>query len=196
MNYLALGDSYTIGEGVQPEERWPSLLADLLTKEEVYIKGVDIVATTGWTTGELRHDLTFAPPEPIYDICSLCIGVNNQYRGLSIRNYAVEFEALLSMAIRFAQGHVHRTCVVSIPDWGVSPFADGKDRTSIARQIDEFNKVNKAIAGQHGAPYVDITPLTRTLTQDHYFTEDGLHPSVAAYRLWVEEIRATWSLEC
>ena len=185
MKYLALGDSYTIGEGVQPDKRWPTILASAL---DLSIDDEHIIATTGWTTGELINALSTIKPEPVYDVCSLLIGVNNQYRGLTIEEYANEFEALLSSAIHFTQERPQHTLVVSIPDWGVSPFANGQDREAIATQIDEFNKVNKSIADEKGVHYADITHLSRTLTQEEYFAEDGLHPSGIAYELWVEEI--------
>lgn len=185
MKYLALGDSYTIGEGVKTAERWPIMLAHALGLPE---DDVDIIATTGWTTGELIDALTATRPEPVYGVCSLLIGVNNQYRGLDLDEYAKEFKTLLSSALLLAQGHTQRTFVVSIPDWGVSPFAEQQDREAIAQQIDAFNRTNRALTLEEGIPYADITPLSRSLSQKQYFAKDGLHPSGAAYTLWVEEI--------
>ena len=190
MKYLALGDSYTIGEGVQPEESWPLILAQSFGIPQ---NNVTIVATTGWTAQELIDGLATVHLKPDYELCSLLIGVNNQYRGLSLDEYTKEFNTLVSKAIHFVQGQIHRIFVVSIPDWGVSPFAEGKDRTAIASQVDAFNAANKTLAAQRGVSYIDITPLSRSLTEDHYFTSDGLHPSGEAYTLWVEEITRTFS---
>jgi phospholipase/lecithinase/hemolysin len=175
--YLALGDSYTIGESVPPAENFPNR----------------IIAKTGWTTDELETGIVAAntaqPLRSSYDFVSLLIGVNNQYRGRSVDNYKPEFEALLLKAISYAGGKTDRVVVVSIPDWGVTPFANGRDRAQIAREIDAYNAANKEIALRLKTHYIDITPWTREAATDNsLLAADGLHPSGKEYKRWAEHI--------
>ena len=185
--FLALGDSYTIGEGVAPEERWPVQLAAALRHQGATIANPEIVAKTGWTTDELVAAIDSADPRGRYDLVSLLIGVNNQYRGLPLDDYGWQFAELLGRAIAFGGGEPSRVLVLSIPDWGVTPFAEGRDRGTIAVGIDAFNAINRAEALRGGARYVDITPASRrTRTDRSLVGEDGLHPSAEMYRLWAE----------
>ncbi|HYH79705.1 MAG TPA: SGNH/GDSL hydrolase family protein [Longimicrobium sp.] len=184
LRYLALGDSYTIGEGVEPAERWPVLLSAMLRARGVDVADPEIVARTGWTTDELSAGIDAAAPAGPYALVSLLIGVNNQYRGLSVDGYRTEFRGLLQRAIAFAGGDAARVVVVSIPDWGVTAFAAGRDRAQIAREIEIYNAANREVARELGARWVDVAPTSRRM-QDAV-VDDGLHPSGAQYREWAE----------
>lgn len=185
MRFLALGDSYTIGESVQPVERWPVQLAALLRKEGIAIDEPHIIATTGWTTDELSAGIDRAAPRGAFDLVSLLIGVNNQYRGRDLGEYQAQFETLLERAIKLAGGQARRVLVLSIPDWGVTPFAGGGDRAAIGRAIDEFNAANAGAARRSGAHYVDVTPISRQAAADAaLIAGDGLHPSRKMYAEW------------
>lgn len=187
IRYLALGDSYTIGESVDRSARWPEVLADRLEEEGLPPVEVEIVARTGWTTGELDAAITAADPEGPFDIVTLLVGVNNQFRGLDLEAYRAEFIALLERAIGFAGADPGRVIVVSIPDWGVTPFAAAYDSEQIAAEIDAFNTAAREEAAGTGAHWVDITPISRS-DRDDLVASDGLHPSAEQYRLWVEEV--------
>lgn len=183
--FLALGDSYTIGEGVGAAHRWPSQLAALLRAEGLAVEAAEIVARTGWTTAELAAGIDAASPEGPYDLVSLQIGVNNQYRGLALADYRAELAALLERAIGLAGGDPGRVVVLSIPDWGITPFAASYDRSRIAAEIDAFNEVARAEAESRGAVFVDVTPLFRLAADDPgLLVGDGLHPSGAMYAEW------------
>jgi lysophospholipase L1-like esterase len=184
LRYLALGDSYTIGEGVAAEERWPARLAAMLRGRGLDVAGPEIVATTGWTTDELGAGIDAAAPRGPYALVSLLIGVNNQYRGLSADAYREEFHALLRRAISFAGGEAGRVVVLSIPDWSVTPFAADRDPARIAGEIDAFNAINRDAARELGARWVDVTPTSRRMPEA--LAGDGLHPSGAQYRAWAE----------
>jgi lysophospholipase L1-like esterase len=190
-SYLALGDSYTIGEGVAAPERWPNQLADMLRKNGVEVAEPDIVAKTGWTTDELSAAMdahTFSPP---YRLVTLLIGVNNQYRGRDIDNYRAEFRTLLERAIDLAGGNPKKVVVVSIPDWGVTRFGreSGRDTAEIARQLDAYNAANAQIAKMLHCGYVDITAISRQAgNQAAMLVSDGLHPSGKMYTRWAEQI--------
>lgn len=196
--FLALGDSYTIGESVEPSGRWPVQLAQMLKSEGIAVDDPQIIATTGWTTDELAKGIQQASPTGPYDLVSLLIGVNNQYRGRSVDGYREEFRALLLQAIAFAGGNVDRMVVLSIPDWGVTPFAEGRDREKIAREIDSFNSVNREEAAKLGVAYVDVTPVSRAAENDPaLLAADGLHPSGVMYHEWARLVlpRATGQLK-
>lgn len=187
--YLALGDSYTIGESVQEEERYPMQLADSLRKNDVDVAEVKIVARTGWTTDELTTALARENlQEGDYNLVSLLIGVNNQYRGYSLVEYQSAFTDLLNQAVAYAGGHKDRVFVVSIPDWGVTPYGriyGNPERT--AEEIDRFNDVNFSITEAKGIRYFDITPISREALDDRSLVaSDGLHPSGKMYTRWVE----------
>lgn len=186
MRFLALGDSYTIGESVTEAERWPNQLADRLKAEGLAVE-VTIIARTGWTTDELDAAIDQANPQGPYELVSLLIGVNNQYRGRDADEYRLEFRQLLERAITFAGGEPGRVIVLSIPDWGVTPFASGRDRAQIAQEIDTYNAINKTEAEMAGVAYVDVTPVSRQATFDpDLIATDGLHPSGKMYAEWAE----------
>lgn len=182
--YLALGDSYTIGEGVEPAARWPVQLARALREAGIGLRDPRIIATTGWTTDELSSAIDEAEPLGHWDLVTLAIGVNNQYRNRSLVEYRTEFRELLERAIGFARERADRVMVLSIPDWGVTPFAkeEATDRGDIGAEIDAFNAIAREVCGEHGVAFVDITPASRTdATQ---VAEDGLHPSAPMYTTW------------
>jgi lysophospholipase L1-like esterase len=184
--FLALGDSYTIGESVAVADRWPTQLAVQLRKDGVEMADPEIIAKTGWTTDELSSAIDAAKPKGPYALVTLLIGVNNQYRGRDAEQYRKEFVTLLHRAIAFAAGDPKRVVVVSIPDWGVTPFAANRDRAKIGAEIDHFNAINAEETKRAGARYADITPVSRhdaTLV-----APDGLHPSAKMYASWVSVI--------
>jgi lysophospholipase L1-like esterase len=188
MKYLALGDSYTIGESVTEAERWPNQLVDSLIKRGWHIDKPTIIATTGWRTDNLKNAMNIAKLNAEYDLVSLLIGVNNQYQGKSSKEYAYEFEDLLKTAIHLAKGKKDRVFVVSIPDYGYTPFGKPKQE-AITKAIDEFNEVNARIAYKHGVQYFDITETSRDGLKDpSLIAADGLHPSGKMYSYWVELI--------
>jgi lysophospholipase L1-like esterase len=183
---LALGDSYTIGEGVAADDRWPMQLAAVLRARGLSVAAPTVVARTGWTTDELSAGIDDARLRGAFDLVTLLIGVNNQFRGRGADEYRVQFRALLARAIGFAGGHANHVIVVSIPDWGATPFADGRDRARIAFDIDAFNAVNRDESARVGAQYVDVTPISRRATDEHdLIGADRLHPSPRMYDAWV-----------
>lgn len=186
LRYLALGDSYTIGENVEEAERFPNQLAALLADEGFRVE-VKIIARTGWTTDELWQGIQKEDITPPYDMVSLLIGVNNQYRGRNIEEYREGFIFLLNKAIEYAGGDVKRVIVFSIPDWGVTPFAAGRNTTQIASEIDAFNQVNLEESQKAGAHYVDVTAVSRKAEEDPTLVAgDGLHPSGKMYSEWAK----------
>ncbi|WP_462319547.1 GDSL-type esterase/lipase family protein [Marinilabilia sp.] len=187
LRFLALGDSYTIGESVSESERWPVQLGQALQYRGVNVQEVRIIAQTGWRTDNLQNAISGATFTTDYDLVSLLIGVNNQYQGGSISTYETEFEELLQTAIDLAGGDKSKVMVVSIPDYAFTPFGDGSN--SISREIDEFNAVNRAIANQYNIAYHNITPISRRgLKEPELVADDGLHPSGEMYALWVYQI--------
>ncbi|NUS39876.1 MAG: SGNH/GDSL hydrolase family protein [Lysobacter sp.] len=185
--YLALGDSYTIGEGVPEEGRWPVQLARMLRKGGIPLADPRIIATTGWTTDELAAALDAAEPLGAWDFVSLLVGVNNQYRGRPAEEYARGFGALLLRAIAYAGRRPARVVVLSIPDWGVTPFAaaQGRDARRIADELDAFNAAARALCKLHGVAFVDVTGVSRALgAAPSMLADDGLHPSAAMYAEW------------
>jgi lysophospholipase L1-like esterase len=186
MRYLALGDSYSIGEGVPEAGRWPVQLAVRLRREGVALDDPAIIATTGWTTDELSAAMDAASFTPPYELVSLLIGVNNQYRGRSADEYRDEFRRLLERAVALAGDRSGRVLVLSIPDWGVTPFAhgSGRDVLRIASELDSYNAIAREEAERRGAQFVDITGISRQ--HPALLADDGLHPSAAQYALWTE----------
>ncbi|MEP6844703.1 MAG: SGNH/GDSL hydrolase family protein [Panacibacter sp.] len=190
-SFLALGDSYTIGEAVPLHESFPYQTVQLLRKANLHFHAPEIVAKTGWTTSELAEHILHAKLNEHYDFVTLLIGVNNQYRDLSIDEYPNDFEFLLRKAIHFAGEKKENVIVLSIPDWGVTPFAKKRDSKKIAAEIDAYNKLNKAIAERYKIKYVDITANSRAAKDDASFiTTDGLHPSGKAYAEWAKMLTA------
>lgn len=187
--YLALGDSYSIGESVLLYQSFPYQVVQLLRKKGMNISAPEIIARTGWTTDELNAGITACRFLPQYNYITLLIGVNNQYRGRAVEEYKMEFEALLKQALQFAEGKKERVIVLSIPDYSVTPFAESLEREKIAREIDLFNSVNKAVSIQYKVNYIDITPESRKAACGvDYYAEDKLHPSAKAYKKWAEKV--------
>jgi lysophospholipase L1-like esterase len=195
---LSLGDSYTIGEAVAAHERWPAVLAQRLRHSGTPIDEPQIVAVTGWTTDELAQGMDAAVLLPPYDLVTLQIGVNNQYRGRPADDYRAQFAGLLERAIALAGDRAARVVVASIPDWGVTRFAreQGRDRARIAAELDAYNALARAETERAGARFVDITGISRR--HPELLADDGLHPSAAQYALWVEAIEpaARAALRC
>jgi lysophospholipase L1-like esterase len=191
--FLALGDSYTIGEGVPEAGRWPVQLTALLRARGSALDAPRIIANTGWTTDELDAGIDAAlaavPIPTDHALVSLLIGVNNQYRGRPLAEYELQFAALLERAIDFAGGEASRVIVLAIPDWGVTPFAiqSGRDRGQIAAQLDAFNLAAQRMTEARGARFVDTAPVSRERGGEvAMLADDGLHPSAALYALWAE----------
>ncbi|MDQ7948853.1 MAG: SGNH/GDSL hydrolase family protein [Pedobacter sp.] len=189
--YLALGDSYTIGEAVAEADSFPFQLVALLGRSKLQFARPKVIATTGWTTSELAAGIKAATVATKYDLVTLLIGVNNQYRGQPITVYRKEFKALLKQAIGFAGGNAKHVFVVSIPDWGVTPFAmeSGREPETISAAIDTFNAINKAETLALGVSYIDITPGSRLAkTRPALLASDGLHPSGKMYAEWAKDL--------
>ena len=187
VSYLALGDSYTIGEAVPEAGRWPVQLARALRERGVALADPRIIATTGWTTDELSAAMDAAEPLGRHGFVSLLIGVNNQYRGREADEYRGQFRALLARAIALAGDRADRVLVLSIPDWGVTPFgqASGRDTAAIARALDAYNAAAAEECAARGVAFVDITPVSRSLgARPDRIASDGLHPSATAYADW------------
>jgi lysophospholipase L1-like esterase len=186
MRFLALGDSYTIGEGVPEHERWPNQLAERL-RARGHSVDVSTFARTGWTTSELAEGMRAASLAGGCALVSLLIGVNNQYRGLSLDAYRAEFSSLLDWAIQLADGKAERVIVLSIPDWSVTPFAADRNRARLSVEIDAFNAVNWEESARAGVHYVDVTPVSRLAFHDpSLLASDDLHPSGRMYSLWAD----------
>ncbi len=187
--YLAMGDSYTIGEQVPLAGNFPMQVAALLREQGMDLEDPQIVAKTGWTTDELQAGIKDADIKGRFDLVTLLIGVNNQYRGRNLDAYVLEFAQLLDDAIDFANGLPQHVVVLSIPDWGATPFAEGKDRAKIAQEIDEFNATKAGLAMAKGCGYLDITPSTRAHAgTPGYLADDGLHPSALEYAGWAARL--------
>lgn len=186
---LCLGDSYTIGERVDEADRFPNQTVLQLHSKGIYFDVPRIIATTGWTTDELMSAIQKAAINQTYDIVTLLIGVNNQYRGRSTEEYRKEFVELLELAIKFSDHQKKHVIVLSIPDWGATPFAESRDREKIAAEIDQFNAVNKEESLKQDVHYIDITPISRKGFSDpSLLAEDGLHPSGKMYEQWAEMV--------
>lgn len=188
--FLALGDSYTIGEGVAPGQRWPVQLAARLRGEGVEMADPQIIATTGWTTDELAGAMNAASFAAPYGLVTLLIGVNNQYRGRTLDEYRSGFRELLRRAVALAGGVAAHVIVVSIPDWGVTRFAvgEGRDAARVARGIDAFNTAAGEETEAAGARWADVTAISRAPAARNELAADGLHPSGAQYARWVDAI--------
>lgn len=186
-HYLALGDSYTIGEAVLEEHRWPNILRDSMRNHGVILNRPEIIATTGWRTDELLH-ASRQTRRRIYSLVSLLIGVNNQHQGAPIDIYRREFKELLQFALNKSGDRKERVLVLSIPDYGYTPFGI-TDTDKISSEIDQYNSINKEITLEHGITYIDITPISRQARQvPTLVADDQLHPSGEQYKLWAEEI--------
>jgi lysophospholipase L1-like esterase len=190
VSFLSLGDSYTIGEGVLLAESFPYQTLQLLRKAGVELYAPEIIAKTGWTTDELSASIEQTMLLPQYGLVSLLIGVNNQYRGRSLDDYKSEFTGLLYKAIRFSGEHPENVYVLSIPDWGVTPFAEGRGKQKIAGEIDAFNEVCQNVSTQLQCKYIDITASQRIDgSRPEFLAGDGLHPSGKEYAKWALKLK-------
>jgi len=188
IKYLALGDSYTIGESVTEKERWPVQLAEALRKKGTQIDGPKLIATTGWRTDNLSNAIDIAKLKDEYGLVSLLIGVNNQYQGKPIETFTKEFEELLNTAIRLAGGKKENVFVVSIPDYGYTPFGKPKQE-KISKELDQYNNISREITEKYKVKYVYITDISRKGFEDpELVASDGLHPSGKQYAQWVDLI--------
>ncbi|MFC1662134.1 SGNH/GDSL hydrolase family protein [Gemmatimonadota bacterium] len=192
LRFLALGDSYTIGESVEPSDRWPEQLSTRLRGEGVPIESPRVVARTGWTTDELQEGIDAADPSGPYSLVTLLIGVNDQYRGRPVEEYRGQFAGLLRRAVGLAGGEPARVLVLSIPDWGVTPFAEGRDRRTIGEEIDSFNRIARVESGTAAVRWVDVTGVSREVpSHPELVAQDGLHPSGEMYARWVDAVLPT-----
>jgi len=188
--YLALGDSYTIGEGVPLHQGYPYQTVQLLRTAGQEYNAPEIIARTGWTTDELAHTLQSLRFLPQYDLVTLLIGVNDQYRGRGTGEFSITFRQLLQTALRLT-GNASRVFVLSIPDWGYSPFAAGRDKGLISAEIDAFNSAIRDMVKAQHVHFIDITPHSRTWgATAESFVADGLHPTPATYRFWADQLAA------
>lgn len=189
---LALGDSYTIGESLATDARWVEQWATAMTAAGYAIaQPVRVIAQTGWTTDELATDIARQSPLGQWDLVTLLVGVNNQYRGRRVDEYRAQFDALLETAIGLAGDRPDHVQVLSIPDWGQTPFGagSGRDLAAVAYEIDAFNTAARDVCDRHAVAFLDITGLTRARSTDPAMhAADGLHPSAAMYRLWAEAL--------
>lgn len=193
--YLALGDSYTIGEGVEESGRYPNITKTLLAKEAIFFSKPLIIAKTGWTTDELAKGIEAAKIQGnTYDMVTLLIGVNNQYRGRSVENFREEFRGLLLDAITFAKGDPNRVAVISIPDWGITPFAKTRstDQEKVGREIDAYNAAKKEISEELKVHFIEITQEYRQIgALPEMVVSDNLHPSSLVYERWSKKLTET-----
>lgn len=189
--YLALGDSYTIGEGLPEHDNFPSQTIKLLHSAGYNFEKPHIIAKTGWTTDELEAGVSNSSLQEQYSFVSLLIGVNNQYRGRSLEEYTKDFEKLVRTAIQLAAGNPAHVFVLSIPDWSVTPFAEGRERKNISEEIDNFNSINRSLSETCKVNYIEITNSTREAAEDQsLITSDGLHPSAKEYGRWAQKLAA------
>jgi len=185
LSYLALGDSYTIGQSVAVSDRYPVQAVNLLRGVGLPCKDPAIIAVTGWTTADLMGATPTTAPDPPYSIVTLLIGVNNQYQGRSQSEYRDQFTTLLQRAIHLAGDRPSHVIVLSIPDYSVTPFAHGQNTARIAAQIDSFNLINKAVSQDLRTAYVDVTAESRKAAGDpSLIAGDGLHFSGKEYAIW------------
>lgn len=186
-SYLALGDSYTIGESVAVTESFPAQTVKFLREHGISMNNPDIIAVTGWTTGNLLNAVNKNLSKKTYSIVTLLIGVNNQYQGKSLDEYKIEFTKLMNLAISYAGNIKSHVFVLSIPDYSVTPFARNSGAAKIAYEIDTFNNANKNISLNGGVHYLDITPISREAKNDPaLIADDRLHPSAIQYKKWSE----------
>ena len=188
-NYLALGDSYTIGEGVSESDRWPVQLVEDLKNRGYSIDSLNIIARTSWTTDELVLGLIETPTLPEYDLITIMIGVNNQYKGRSLKNFRDELKVLIELCLKMTAGDFSKVFLISIPDWGVTPYADRFDGSLIADEINAFNSEIIQVSQESNIRYIDVTEISRQAAQDsRLLVADSLHPSGLMYTKWVEKI--------
>ena len=189
IKYLALGDSYTIGEKVDYLQNFPNQFVQTMKENGFDIELTQLIAVTGWTTDELAIAIEKARPNFDHQLVTLLIGVNNQYRGRSTEEYTSQFYSLLCQSILFASGNPKNVFVLSIPDWGLTPFNTSRDKIQTSSEIDAYNRINFNITKDLGCNYLDITSSTREHAEDNfYLAEDGLHYSANEYKIWANEL--------
>lgn len=187
--FLALGDSYTIGQSVEISERWPVQFLKELKINTSAIDTLQIIAQTGWRVDQLKEAMNSSNLEPPYGLVSLLIGVNNQFQGQNANDFRPEFIEILEKSLKLVENRTERLFVVSIPDWGASPYGLGTDRTKVSKEIDEFNSVVKEESEKRGLRYFDITAISRrALIDKTLIASDELHPSGKMYKLWVDKM--------
>lgn len=187
--FLALGDSYTIGQSVEVNERWPVQFLKELKATTNVIDTLQIIAKTGWRVDQLKEAMNSSDLEPPYGIVSLLIGVNNQYQGQNANDFRPEFIEILEKSLKLVENRTERLFVISIPDWGASPYGFGFDRAKVSKEINEFNSVVKEESEKRGLRYFDITTISRRALIDRtLIASDGLHPSGKMYKLWVDKM--------
>jgi len=192
LRILALGDSYTIGESVQEQDRWPLQLANMLNNQGINTAKPEIIARTGWTSMNLLQAINNHASLKQFDIVTVLIGVNDQFQGIALENYATGFTAVLEKAIQLTGNNPANVLVLSIPDYSVTPFAKRFNPALISRQLDDFNLRNKTISKQHRVQYVDITDISRNAnTRSELLAFDGLHPSATMYQAWANKALKT-----
>ena len=188
-SYLALGDSYTIGQSVPGTDRFPAQTVAWLRSNGTNIKDPRIIATTGWTTDNLMSGINYENPTGYFTVVSLLIGVNDQYQRHDTVGYRDRFTLLLNKSIQYAANQHDHVFVLSIPDYSVTPFALYYDTASIRQQIDWFNAINKDVTLKNYCQYLDITPSTREAKNDPtLLAGDGLHPSGKEYKKWADRL--------
>jgi lysophospholipase L1-like esterase len=189
LTWLALGDSYTIGESVESQDRYVMQAKKILDEEGIRFQEPEIIATTGWTTADLQHAMDKYAFKQSYSLVTLLIGVNNQYQGKGLTEYSREFSQLLTRSILLAGNNHTHVIVLSIPDYSVTPFASDRNRTKIAEEIKSFNSINRKIAEEMGVKYLDITPDSRMALQNSTLVaSDGLHFSGKEYQIWATKL--------
>ncbi len=189
IKYLALGDSYTYGEKVAPIYSFPYQLTQSLRKQNLQVNAPEIVAMTAWTTTDLLKHLSEYQLAPSYDICTLLIGVNNQYRGLDLSIFKKEYDQIVKIALDKVEQNSNRCILINIPDWGLTPYNKEKNKSEVSREIDTYNKLIYEKSQEIDCKYVDICSLSRQHADNsEYLVDDGLHPSEKAYSEWTKKI--------
>jgi lysophospholipase L1-like esterase len=188
ITWLALGDSYTIGESVSMSDRFPAQSLELLKQKSVRTEKLTYIAKTGWTSANLEQTISDLNPTP-HDIVTLLIGVNDQFQGIDTGTYSRNFRSILNRAINLTQGANENVIVLSIPDYSVTPFSKNLDTAKISREIDTFNSINYRITQEYNCNYIYITDLTREAKSNRLLIAyDSLHPSAIAYKQWAEKL--------
>lgn len=189
IRYLALGDSYTIGTGINEENNYPNQLTDSLNARAYTFDTTAVIATNGWTTSDLKNGIEESQPDTNFDLVSLLIGVNNQYQGLDVELYQTEFKELLDQAIRFANGDTSSVFIISIPNYGVTPFGQSRDPIMIEEEIKIYNNIAKDFSTDYGIPFINVTDISEMAENDlTLLASDNLHPSAVMYAMWVEKM--------
>jgi lysophospholipase L1-like esterase len=190
-NYLALGDSYTVGEAVPLNKSFPYQAVELLRKKEYNFNAPEIIAKTGWTTDELQDAINDSVLLPKYDFVTLLIGVNNQYRGRDAIEYKEQLEEILKRTIELANGKKEHVIIISIPDYSVTPYASSMDVDKISKEIEVLNGINRALSIQYKVQYADIAASSKEAKNDaSLIAQDRLHPSEKEYERWAEKLVA------